>query len=525
MPVLFSVLSGFVTGFTFPTAFAGKLLPDVGWAAWFSLVPLYLSLKATSGNSAVKALAFGAGIVSVSCYYLFLYLPLSGKMGWGAAVFLTCLLISLLSLLFSFFCAAAVRIHQRGVPLWLSLPLGWVCFDFLRNYFPFGGVPLTGMAYTQRSFLPLIQLLDVTGIYGITFLLVLGNCWLGELGLWLRKKTAFPALLSGVFLSLFALSLVYGFNKRSQIESGMAQLEKVQIALIQGNVAPRKTWSPDSIQAATDKYFSLSLRLKNPTVDLFIWPETPQPTYAPSGQTRLNRFKGLEAPLLFNIMTHDGDWPPHWPPSRLDYEKGFALFNSAILVSEDGTVQGEYRKYHLAPFGEYVPLRRLFKNFEAFALREADFSAGEALRPMPFPTRRGLRTMGIMICLEDMFPEIARRYARQGVDLLVNLTNGGWYGGSSAIFQHFDYSRYRAIESRRSVARATNTGVTALIAPTGEILAQAPTFSEAAVIAAVPLGGPSTLYTRWGDLPALACAIAFGTLLLSSFFIRRSRLH
>jgi apolipoprotein N-acyltransferase len=233
----------------------------------------------------------------------------------------------------------------------------------------------------------------------------------------------------------------------------------------------------------------------------------------------------LGVPLLLNIMTHDGDWPPRWPPSALDAEKGFALFNSAILVSKDGSVQGQYRKYHLAPFGEYVPLRRLFKSFGTFALREADFSAGKVLRPIPFQTGRGFRTMGIMICLEDMFPEIARRYARHGADLLVNLTNGGWYGGSSAVFQHFDYSRYRAIENRRSLARATNTGVTAVISPTGEILAEAPPFSESAILASVPLGGPSTLYTRWGDLPGFACLAAFGALLLSSFFVRRSRLR
>jgi apolipoprotein N-acyltransferase len=122
------------------------------------------------------------------------------------------------------------------------------------------------------------------------------------------------------------------------------------------------------------------------------------------------------------------------------------------------------------------------------------------------------KKFGVTICYEDLFPEISRTFTRAGADFLVNLTNDGWYERSSAVFQHLDFSRYRAVENRRALVRVTNTGVTAVFSPTGETVASLPPFEEGTLVADAVLGGPETLYTEFGDWPAWVCVLALALL-------------
>jgi apolipoprotein N-acyltransferase len=184
---------------------------------------------------------------------------------------------------------------------------------------------------------------------------------------------------------------------------------------------------------------------------------------------------------------------------------GRRYLNSAYLVYPDQTVAARYDKSHLVPFGEYVPLgiNRWLPFLNKLVQGVGDFAAGEPGRPVAW---RG-REVGILICYEVIFPELARAVAANGAQLLVNITNDAWYGRSSAPYQHFSMAVFRAVETRRALVRAANTGISGFIDPVGRIVAATPIFQEEAMTRAVPLMNLSSIYTRWGDGFAIACLL------------------
>ena len=195
-----------------------------------------------------------------------------------------------------------------------------------------------------------------------------------------------------------------------------------------------------------------------------------------------------------------------------EHPEGYRLYNSASFIRADGSLAGHYAKMHLVPFGEYVPFKRIFF-FAGSLLQEAgNFSAGEDRTVF----HAGAHTYGTFICYESIFGDEIRQFPLAGADVLVNLSNDGWYGDTSAPWQHINMVRMRAIENRRWVLRATNTGVTASIDPFGRVVAAAPRHVRTAVL--VPFGYEHelTFYTRHGDLFAYACALATVAALLWS---------
>lgn len=464
---------------------------------------------------------FGVTFFGLTNYHLYYSLYDFGRINLTTSLWLSLMLVFLLSLFLACFVTLAVVIARGGIPLWVSLPFAWVSCDFFRNYFVFGGYPGSGLAYTQRSFLILLQVLDITGIYGITFLLVLTNGLIGEGWNWMRKASKAPLIPGALVFIILGTSLSYGLLRMKQVSHEMKGFPKIKIGLIQPDVPIRKKWTTELIYDVWDQGLEISRGLKDFHPNLLVWPETPNIAAIRSGRGFEPKLSSLNIPLLLNVMTYEGELPSHWPPTESDRNKGFLLFNSALLIEPGGKIVGEYRKNHLVPFGEYIPLAGWFKNLKS-VVAGTNFSSGSNLAPLPLIDReRDLPLdLGVTICFEDMFPEIFRKLTRRGADLLVNLTNDGWFGRSAVLYQHFDFSRYRAIENRRSLARATNTGMTGFFSPTGEVLAGAPPFQQAALIGEVPVGGPITFYTRWGDVFAILSALAFGLLFLKSLWWR-----
>ncbi|MDO8643879.1 MAG: apolipoprotein N-acyltransferase, partial [bacterium] len=183
-------------------------------------------------------------------------------------------------------------------------------------------------------------------------------------------------------------------------------------------------------------------------------------------------------------------------------EKRQRFFNSAALFDASGNMLDKYHKSHLVPFGEYVPLEKMFSFIKPVAAI-GDFEAGEKIEPIKLQNI----SLAPLICFEDIFPEISRIMTRKGASLLVNMTNDAWYGISSAPYQHLTYSVLRAVENRRSLVRATNTGVTAVIDPTGKVVVASPIFEQGVLVHQVPLMTERTLYTKVGDWFIWACLI------------------
>jgi apolipoprotein N-acyltransferase len=204
-------------------------------------------------------------------------------------------------------------------------------------------------------------------------------------------------------------------------------------------------------------------------------------------------------------------------PAYEDVDGVRKLYNSAFLLSAEGKLLGRSDKVHLVPFGEYVPLAKALPFVRKLVEGVGDFSPGERLEALD--TGRG--KIGVLVCFEGIFPELSRRYARAGAQVLVNITNDAWYGRSSAPYQHLSMASFRAVENRLPLIRAANTGITAIIDCNGHITGETPLFKEAFVVDRVTLGTSGTFYTRFGDVFAVLCVLA--SIALAGFAVRKRR--
>jgi apolipoprotein N-acyltransferase len=239
-----------------------------------------------------------------------------------------------------------------------------------------------------------------------------------------------------------------------------------------------------------------------------VWPESPAPFYAndPAFRTvlgdlaRQTRTWVISGSIGIDPAGHSGAQKSN-------------LFNSAVLVSPDGDVKGRYDKVHLVPFGEYLPFPSLFAFAGGLTKEVGEFTHGASRAPLDAGSER----LGIFICYESIFPDEVRQFAQQGAQVLVNISNDGWYGDSGAWKQHLQQTRMRAIENRRWLLSATNTGLTAAIDPWGRVVAQVPRKEPTTLLAPYALVSSTTLYTRHGDWFAFLCAIISVGVLVARF--------
>ena len=284
-----------------------------------------------------------------------------------------------------------------------------------------------------------------------------------------------------------------------------ARSKTVPVALVQGDIDQGVKWNPAFQQRTVDIYRDLSLQAAaSGPLELVIWPESATPFFFQDGGpladevTSVPRRSGVE--LLFGS-----------PAYRVE-NRQYRYLDSAFLLSRKGKVLGRSDKIHLVPFGEYVPLKRFLPFVDKLVVGIGDFSPG-TVSPLPMDGHK----IGVLVCYEAIFPELAREYVRMGSDLLVNITNDAWFGDSSAPYQLLAMARFRAVENRVWLARAANTGISALIAPSGVITVRSSIFKRLALRGRVGLGARPTLYTRTGDLlPVLA-------LILSLWWLVRTR--
>jgi apolipoprotein N-acyltransferase len=186
--------------------------------------------------------------------------------------------------------------------------------------------------------------------------------------------------------------------------------------------------------------------------------------------------------------------------------------NSAFLLSPDGKIAGKYDKVHLVPYGEYVPLRKFFPFINKLVAGIGDFRKGEGNNPIKF----GNHALGILICYEGIFPELSREYKEKGANLLVNITNDAWFGRTSAPYQHLSMTVFRAVENRTFLVRSANTGISAIISPSGKIIKKTGLFERTVLRGSVKLLDRKTIYALYGDIFVYICLILLGVIIFSS---------
>ena len=479
-----AVLSGLLLALSFPK-------PGFSILAWLAFLPLFYAVRGQSPINSFK-LGFLSGFVAyVSVFYwLNIVMTKYGNLPFTVSLALTMLLAAYLAL----YVAAAICLtrfaEDISISPLISFPILWVALEYIRAH-ALTGFPWASLGYTQYRTLPLIQIADITSVYGVSFLIGLLNVFLFQLWRWVRGKdgATCPFIATAAAVSLLLLTLLYGFISLNRDDTG----KEVKVALAQGNIPQDVKWNPLFLEETVAIYERLSRKTAGTATQLIVWPESSLPFYFERESEYSGRVNSLARELDSYLIVSS---------PVLEYEDGKdRLLNSAFLISSDGTTAGRSDKIHLVPFGEYVPLAKLFPFVEKMVQGIGDFSPGKTATPLSAPFGK----MGLLVCFESIFPEISRDYVRNGAGLLVNITNDAWFGYSSAPYQHLSMTVFRAVENRVPLVRSANTGITAFIDSRGHVQSMTRLFREALLSGNVRMGTEQSFYTTYGDIFALIC--------------------
>ncbi|APE32436.1 apolipoprotein N-acyltransferase [Halomonas aestuarii] len=428
---------------------------------------VYLGLHALSPRqAALRGLCYGIGLFGSGASWVYVSIHDYGYTGVPLALLLTALFVVGLALFFAATFWGYRRLcGPRLAPI--TFAGAWVLGEWLRTWL-FTGFPWLLLGSSQVDS-PLAPWAPVGGVYLLSLIVALT----GSLGVECLRRRWWAALpLAALWLVPLALPAQWTTPAGGP----------VKVALLQGNLPQLIKWTPEGQRRAVDTYLTLTRGLDE-EVDLVVWPEAALPMFEDQAAPILARARAdlpQDTELLTGILQRDG--------SGLNY-------NSVV---GRGDVEGEYRKAHLVPFGEYLPLERLLRGAIAFF----DLPA-PAMTPGPAdqaPIRAGDLVIGNAICYEIIYADLVAARAREAGALLT-VSNDTWFGASIGPLQHLQMARLRALENGRPVIRATSNGVTALIDPRGRVTARAPQFETAVLEGEITATEGLTPFTRTGSWP------------------------
>jgi apolipoprotein N-acyltransferase len=496
--VLFACLSGVMLTAAFPRA-------GFAFLAWFALVPL---LKGLEGENFSRA--FGLGLITGATHYLTLMYWIVVVLGrYGnlnilvslGPLLLLCLYLALFPALFS----GLATYLTSSAGLLIGLAGLWVGLEYVRANV-LTGFPWCLLGYTQYKHLLLIQIADICGVYGVSFLIVLVN------GFFYRLLFARPAGRRGnlgweavLVAAAVGITLGYGHYCLSTAQTSKTPGKTLRAVVVQASIDQSIKWDPSHQNQTMATYQRLTRAAYGSKPDLIVWPETSVPFFF-QDHNRLAR-------EVFRLADESGAGLLFGSPAYVRSGGRTRYYNRAYLITPGDTPLQYYDKVHLVPFGEYIPFKRLLFFVDRLVPAAGDFEAGDKIVPL----RLSDVSIGVLICFEAIFPELARIQTRRGANILINLTNDAWFGRTSAPYQHLSMAVFRAVENRRPMIRAANTGISAFIGSEGKITAQSTLFRKEILSASVEVSNtPLTFYTRYGDLFVLAALLVALSILLFS---------
>jgi len=477
------------------------------WCAWVALVPWLLLLRNCPARAAFRWSYLIGVLFFLASMWWIIHVTL---VGW----LVLCAYLALYFALFGCF-VAAVHGPRSTVHGLVVIPAVWVSLEYLRSHL-LSGLGWNLLAYSQTSWPELIQAAEWTGAWGVSYLIVLVNVAIAGLlvkGHSLRRAVSHTATAAGCAL----LAVGYGAWRMPQLAGTGA----VRVAVVQGNIPQEEKWDDAHRGDILARYASLTNTAAETKPSLIVWPETSVPGSLSIDEALTQQVialaRRLERPLLVGAPI------PTIANTRV------TLRNSAMLVDPEGALQQRYDKLHLVPFGEFVPFERVMPWLRNLLPPIGDFSPGRDFTV--FHLRSRLKAEGprsgleprasslelqfsVLICFEDIFPELARRFVQRGAQLLLVITNDAWFGPTAAAYQHAQASTFRAVELRVPVARAANTGWSGCIDAAGRWIGSvrdssgAELFTEGTYTCDLPLGPGNSVYRRWGDWFAGLCLLA-----------------
>jgi len=508
-----AIASGLALALAFPKF-------DINLLAWAAFVPLFYviegePLRRVFGWAWLQGFAAGVG----SMYWI--VIPLN----WFAGVRVEIAILPMLLLAAVLALDGAVAIwagaftaRRLRIPIVVTMPIAWTALEWVRAYFPIG-FPWNLLGYTAWRDLTLIQFAEWTGVYGISALIMFFNAVVyvvlfrrGELRLQARS-------LGGLTILMVALIGFGGWRVNELAKAPAAGSFKV--AMVQANIPQSLKWDPEFVPKSNQIYDQETEAAAKRGVDLIVWPEAAaafffQPTDDYPEQFALDQ---SYRDSMLAMIRATGDPILFGAPALAERDGRLGFYNRAYLVSGTGEVENHYDKIQLVPFGEYVPFRAVL----GYLVNRVVEGMG-AMFPGSEQTLFDFKgaKLGVLICYESVFPDLTRREVDNGADVLVNITNDAWYGESSAPYQALAMAAMRSVETKVPMVRVANTGISALILPSGEVTARTPLFVRGTEEETVEWRPMRTLYTVVGDLFAEVCfALTVLGLLLAYFRPRK----
>jgi len=401
-------------------------------------------------------------------------------------------------------------VEKAGETGLFAAPFIWTAIEIIQSSGEFG-FTWQSIAYTQTYSPKFIQFASITGMFGVSFWIVLINVLIYFILTSNRKMRiyAFSAI-----TILLLISWIYG--DLTMKKEDIPQQKKIKVAIIQGDIDPYRKWSKTYIDSNYVVYRDLSFSVKNQKPDLLVWPETAMPFYIRYKFGRMKQVRSIVDSLNTNLLTGAPDY--YWD------EKGRGHpYNSAFLIQPGIIKTPSYAKIHLVPFSEYVPFREQLPFFAKFIdslnLDTGDFSAGDSVVVFSFiPNKKaGSVKFGTVICFDSIFPYLVKKFFNKGAQFLVIITNDGWFGRTSGPFQHERIAVLRAIENRTWVVRCANTGISGFIDPFGRIIDKTSLGERTAIVHEISTIRSKTFFTKHGLIfPYFILIISLLILLISA---------
>jgi len=491
--VVLALLSGILTALAFPKF-------NLSFLAWISLLPLFfVVLSKTPKQSFLLGLLAGTVFNGVLLVWIPSVPAHYGHLSFEFSLLIYIIFILFLGLSWALFSYLFAKIHRASPKTsYFLAPLIWISLEFILTYF-LTGFPWVLLGSSQFKNIPFIQFSSLVGVYGLSCVIVFFQSMFVSSMVY-RKKTPF-------FLGLFLLITVH-LGGYLSLEKNLQTQDTFKASVIQGNVSSDIYWnevSPETILTLFEEHLKLSQQSYAKGAKLIIWPEFSVPLCFSCPGELYRSFKRI----LFQFV-QDTQCTLLLGTNETSHSAGQTFYYNTALRLSPGLSTSAYYKIHLVPFGEYTPYKKIFSFIEKVTHAIGEVTPGTNYTLHSYKKYK----FGSPICYEVIFPALVRRFVQKGANFLVTITNDGWYGKSSAPYQHFANAVFRAVENRRFLLRAATTGISGIVDPYGRILTQSPLGIKTFLTGAITPRTKMTFYTKYGDILPIA-----GLTLTGFFFI------
>ncbi len=481
--LMFQMLLGLLTSMLLTLSFPDF---DFGWLAWVALVPLLLATR-----DAPPTRAFLAGLVSGIGAVYGVFVWIFNVAGFNITHFL--LLAVYLAFYMAIWSSGIVILKNSRIPLILTAPSLWAVLDYTKAHTGFLSLPWASLAHSQHHNLPLLQIASLTGEYGVTFLVVMGNISIFLLITDYKRRQAISTFM------LLGITHIWGYHEISRD----LPTETVSIAVVQPSILLGERTSAGGRSAVMERLRDLTMKAAAQKPALIVWPETAVQNISTDSALQKELIQittQAEAPIL----TGSSDYAKLSRETETGTLPGRS-YNSAFLISPGRSLGESYRKHILVPFAEYLPLESTIRWPSWLVPKMFHVTPGK--EDHVFSLEEG-KKFSVIICWENMFPDYIRKAVRAESCFIAHLVNDIWFGRSAAARQHNLASVLRAVEHRIPVVVSSNTGPSQIINPFGKVAAEAPgLFRTGIVVSEIPATSARTFYTAHGDLAVLGMAL------------------